>query len=259
MSFFKKITDLFLKRDPFGNIILLKRFIIATVGALTYVRFTLVNSLKIQGTEHLKGLPKSNVLFLSNHQTYFADVIAFYHIFCSVKWRFKNTINYPFYLLAPRVNNYYVAAEETMKDGGFLPRVLSYAGAVTIKRSWRAKGKNVDRGVDRSAFDKITKALEQGWVVSFPQGTTSPYAPLRKGTAHLIKISNPTVVPIVINGFRRAFDKKGLFFKKRGVKLQVTFKPPLKIDTSLSVDEIIEMVREAIEQVDVQNEKDQQD
>jgi 1-acyl-sn-glycerol-3-phosphate acyltransferase len=196
------------------------------------------------------------VLFLSNHQTYFADVIAFYHIFCSVKWRFKNTLNYPFYLLAPRVNNYYVAAEETMKDSGFLPRILSYAGAVTIRRSWRAKGKNVDRGVDRSAFDKITKALEQGWVVSFPQGTTSPYAPLRKGTAHLIKMTNPIVVPIVINGFRRAFDKKGIFFKKRGVRLQVTFKPPLTLGNDLTPDEIIDLVRDAIEQDNSLKQKD---
>ena len=259
MSVFKKFFGHFLKRDPFGNIIILKRLIIAVVGALTYVRFTMVNSIKIQGTEHLRNLPKSNVLFLSNHQTYFADVIAFYHIFCSVKWRFKNTLNYPFYLLAPRVNNYYVAAEETMKDSGLLPRILSYAGAVTIRRSWRAKGKNVDRGVDRSAFDKITKALEQGWVVSFPQGTTSPYAPLRKGTAHLIKMTNPIVVPIVINGFRRAFDKKGIFFKKRGVKLQVTFKPPLTLAKDLTPDEIIDLVRDAIEQDNALKQKDQQE
>ena len=251
--------DKIFKRDPFGHIIILKRLIISVVGALTYVRFTLVNSIKISGTQHLKDLPKSNVLFLSNHQTYFADVIAFYHIFCSVKWRFKNTINYPFYLLAPRVNNYYVAAEETMKDSGLLPKILSYAGAVTIRRSWRAKGKNVDRGVDRSAFDKITKALEQGWVVSFPQGTTSPYAPIRKGTAHLIKMNNPIVVPIVINGFRRAFDKKGIFFKKRGVKLEVTFKEPIRFNPDITADEIVDIIRIAIEQQESIKEKDQAD
>ncbi|MEM1137016.1 MAG: lysophospholipid acyltransferase family protein [Bacteroidota bacterium] len=246
-----------LKRDPFGNIILLKRVIIGVVGALTYVRFTLVNSLKISGTEHLSALPANNVLFLSNHQTYFADVIAFYHIFCSVKWRFKNTINYPFYLLVPRVNNYYVAAEETMKDSGLIPKILSYAGAVTIRRSWRAKGKNVDRGVDRSAFDKITKALQQGWVVSFPQGTTSPYAPVRKGTAHLIRLNNPIVVPVVINGFRRAFDKKGLFFKKRGVKLEVNFKQPIHFSAEMSADEIVDIIRKEIEQEDITTGKQQ--
>ncbi len=247
------------KKDPFGNVIFIKRIIIGVVGALTYVRFTLVNSIKIKGTEHLSALPKNNVLFLSNHQTYFADVIAFYHIFCSVKWRFKNTINYPFYLLAPRVNNYYVAAEETMKDSGLLPRVLSYAGAVTIRRSWRAKGKDVDRGVDRSAFDKITKALEQGWVVSFPQGTTSPYAPIRRGTAHLVKMNNPIVVPIVINGFRRAFDKKGIFYKKRGVRLEVTFKEPIRFGDDITVDEIVEVIKSSIGQDGMIKEKDQKD
>ncbi|WP_020529463.1 lysophospholipid acyltransferase family protein [Flexithrix dorotheae] len=237
-----------LKKDPFGNYIILKRFLIGVVGAVTYPRFALTNSMKIEGTEHIENLPNTNVIFLSNHQTYFADVIAFYHIFCSVKWHFKNTINFPLYLLMPRVNNFYVAAEETMKDGGMIPRILSYAGAVTIKRSWRAKGQNVNRNVDENAFDKIKMALKQGWVVSFPQGTTSPYAPIRKGTAHLIKQLNPIVVPVVINGFRRAFDKKGLFYKKRGVKLEVKFKAPIVFPDNLSIDEIVETVREIIEQ-----------
>ena len=31
--------------------------------------------------EVLKSLPRGNVLFVSNHQTYFADVITFIHIF----------------------------------------------------------------------------------------------------------------------------------------------------------------------------------
>ena len=32
--------------------------------------------------------------------------------------------------------------------------------------------------------------------------------PLRKGTAHIIKQYKPVVVPIVIDGFRRSFDRK---------------------------------------------------
>lgn len=237
-----------LRSDPFGNNLLIKRFLISTVGMLTYPRFALVNKLDIQGTEHLKGLPNRNVLFLSNHQTYFADVIAFYHIFCSVKWGFQNTIENPIYLLMPRVNSYYVAAEETMKDSGLIPRIFSMAGAVTVKRSWRAKGSNVQRGLDANANEKIAKALQTGWVVSFPQGTTSPYAPVRKGTAHIIQECNPIVVPVVINGFRRAFDKKGFFFKKRGVTLSVRFKPAMHFDPNLPIDDLIEQVRAAIEQ-----------
>ncbi|MCS6833988.1 MAG: 1-acyl-sn-glycerol-3-phosphate acyltransferase [Flammeovirgaceae bacterium] len=236
-----------LPTDPFGNVLLLKRFLISVIGAATYSRFNIVNKLKVSGTEYLQSLPDNGVLFLSNHQTYFADVIALYHIFCSVKWKFKNSIDYPIYLLNPRVNNYFVAASETMKDG-FIPRLFSLAGAIQVERSWRAKGQNIKREVDKSAAEKIGKALSQGWVVSFPQGTTSPYAPIRKGTAHIIKEFNPIVVPVVINGFRRAFDKKGLFHKKRNTQLSVTFKEPMRFSPEESVEQIVEKITKVIEQ-----------
>ncbi len=247
-----------IRKDPFGNFIFIKRLLISFLAATTYGRFNIVNRLKIEGTEYLHGLPNKNVLFISNHQTYYADVIAMYHIFCSVKWRFKDTLGFPVYALAPRVNTYYVAAEETMKDSGLLPRIFSYAGAVTVKRSWRAAGKDVDRAPDFKAPEKIKKALEHGWVVNFPQGTTSPYAPIRKGTARIIHTYKPVVVPVVIDGFRRAFDKKGLFFKKRGTKLKVKFKEPLYFNENDSLEFIIDKIRSVIEQEPVdQNRKEQ--
>ena len=238
----------FLRKDPFGNVLFLKRVLIAVIGGVSYPRLNISNVTKIEGAEHLKNLPENGVLFLSNHQTYFTDVIAFYHVFCSVKWGFINTINFPIYLLNPRVNVYYVAASETMHEGGFIPKLFSYAGAITVERSWRAKGKNVKREVDSQGQDKIGQALKQGWLVSFPQGTTTPYAPVRKGTAHLIKDYQPIIVPVVINGFRRAFDKKGLFLKKRNTTLSIKFKEPIHFDNNQSVDEIVEQVKELIEQ-----------
>ncbi len=235
------------ERDPFGNSLLVRRMIIGLVGWLTYARYTVVNRIQIEGTEHLENLPINNVLFLSNHQTYFADVIAFFHVFCAVKWGFQNTLLPPLYLLGPRARQYYVAASETMQKG-IVPRVFAAGGALTIERSWRAEGREVQRSVDTSANDKIAKALAHGWVVSFPQGTTSPYAPIRKGTGHLIKNIDPIVVPVVINGFRRAFDKKGLRFKKRNTLLTVRFKAPLQVDPDDTVDDIVAKVRQAIEQ-----------
>jgi 1-acyl-sn-glycerol-3-phosphate acyltransferase len=85
-------------------------------------------------------------------------------------------------------------------------------------------------------------------VITFPQGTTKPFAPGRKGTAHIIKNNQPTVIPVVINGFWRAFNKTGLSFKKRGVRLQIRFKEPMVIDYTQPVEEILEQVMEAIEQ-----------
>lgn len=234
------------EKDPFGNWMLLKRFIIFLAGYPTYWRLAVANKLKVEGTEYLADLPNQNVFFISNHQTYFADVITFYQVFCSVKWGFGKNL-FPIYLLAPRARTFYIAAKETMKKG-FIPRMLSLAGAILVERSWRAEGANVQRAVDTSASDKVSMGLQYGWVVSFPQGTTSPYAPIRKGTAHIIKENNPIVVPVVIDGFRRAFNKTGLGYKKRNTVLHVRFKKPIYFTEDQTLEEITEIVKHIIEQ-----------
>lgn len=238
MSWISKVKKIkLIRKDPFGNFLFLKRMLVGVLGAATYPRFNILNNTKVEGAEHLMNLPNKGVMFISNHQTYFADVMVMYHVFCSVKWKFKN-INFPVYLLNPRTKMFYVAAEETMKDGGWLPKLLAYTGAVTIKRSWRAKGEEVQRGADTSAPNKIKQALAEGWVVTFPQGTTKAFAPVRKGSAHLIHELKPIVVPVYINGFRRAFDKKGFFLKKRGTNLQVTFKKPVQFTDEHTIADI---------------------
>jgi 1-acyl-sn-glycerol-3-phosphate acyltransferase len=121
-------------------------------------------------------------------------------------------------------------------------------GALTVKRTWRAEGQEVRRGLDPSDTRKITQALEKNWVITFPQGTTKPFAPGRKGTAYIIKQNQPIVVPVIINGFWRAFNKKGLKFKKRGSLLSVKFKEPLVIDFDLPSEVILDQVMDAIEQ-----------
>ena len=100
-----------------------------------------------------------------------------------------------------------------------------------------------------SDISNIGTALDDGWVITFPQGTTTPFKPLRKGTAHIIKKYKPIVVPIVIDGFRRSFDKKGLLIKKKGILQSMVIKEPLAIDyENASMDEIIEQLEYAIEQ-----------
>ncbi|MFT6478186.1 MAG: 1-acyl-sn-glycerol-3-phosphate acyltransferase [Spirosomataceae bacterium] len=234
------------EKDPFGNWLILKRIIVSVAVLPTFWRLAVANKLRIEGSEHIKNLPNTNVFFISNHQTYFADVITFYHIFCSVKWGFGRVL-IPFYMLAPRARTYYIAAKETMQKG-ILPRLFSLAGAILVERSWRAEGENVKRSVDTSASDKVAQGLGFGWVVSFPQGTTSPYAPIRKGTARIIKDNNPIVVPVVINGFRRAFNKTGLGYKKRNTELSVRFKEPIYFTKDQSLEEITEIVKNIIEQ-----------
>jgi 1-acyl-sn-glycerol-3-phosphate acyltransferase len=233
--------------EKLKHIRIVRYIVYAVVGIITYPGLVLFNKIKIEGTEHLKNLPRKNVLFVSNHQTYFADVITFIHIFCAVKWRKENRLGLPYYLLNPFTNLYYVAAEETMK-GSLISKFFTLAGALTVKRTWRSEGKEVRRGLDPSDTRKIDKALATSWVITFPQGTTKPFAPGRKGTAFIIKNCQPTVIPVVINGFWRAFNKKGLKFKKKGSLLSVRFKEPMVIDYTLPTEIILEQVMDAIEQ-----------
>lgn len=235
------------KKNIFEQIILFKVLLIKIVGLASYPGMQWVNKLKVKGAEELKGIPDSNVLFVSNHQTYFADVVAIYHgIFSHLTGRHNNT-RFPSFLTTSKHNMYFVAAEETMKSG-FLPKIFRYGGAITVKRTWRSKGEEVQREVDPKDPRNIERALDDGWVLTFPQGTTSPFVQGRKGTAHLIKNSNCVVVPVTINGFRRAFDKRGLRFKKKGTTLEVNFKKPIRFSSDKPVDDILKEIMKAIEQ-----------
>lgn len=223
-------------RDPFGNVRFLRQFLTALIGMATYMQINLINRLHIVNADVLQDLPEENVLFVSNHQTYFVDVIALYHVFSASKWGFKN-INFPLYLFFPKVRAYYIAAEETMRNNGLLSRMFGYAGAVTVKRSWRHDGSEVERNSDLRAPVKIKKALEDGWVINFPQGTTDPKAPVRKGSANIIRVLKPLVVPVTIDGFNTSFGKKGLWPKRR-TKLTIKFSDPIRFEDQHSVDDV---------------------
>jgi 1-acyl-sn-glycerol-3-phosphate acyltransferase len=233
--------------DRFKETKLVQGLVYAIVGAISYPGINIINKLQINGMENLHKLPKQNVLFVSNHQTYFAEVVTFIHIFCAVSWRKKHRLGIPFYLLWPNTRIKYVAAEETMKSN-WISKILSLGGAITVKRTWRAEGQEVRKSLDPSDTRKIERALKNNWVITFPQGTTKPFAPGRKGTAFIIQQHRPIVIPVVINGYWRAFDKKGLRFKKKGSQLTVTFKEPLEIDYNDTCENILEKVMDSIEQ-----------
>lgn len=233
--------------DRLKNIKLVRKFVYAVVGLVSYPGLAMINKLKVTGVEHLKDLPKEKVLFVSNHQTYFADVITFLHIFCALKWGKINKLGVPYYLLNPFTRVNYVAAEATM-NGSWISRFFTLAGALTVRRTWNAESKETRKGLDPSDTRKITRALEQNWVITFPQGTTKAFAPGRKGTVLIIRQSRPIVIPVVIDGFWRAFNKTGLRLRKKGTLLTVRFKPPLVIDYDASSDQILEQIMDAIEQ-----------
>jgi 1-acyl-sn-glycerol-3-phosphate acyltransferase len=236
------------KRNPFGHILFLKKWLIRIFGVMTHQRYRGFNQMHIEGSEIIKSLPETGVLFISNHQTYFADVVAMFHVFNASLSGRDDSIKNVGYLWNPKLNIYYVAASETMKEG-LLPRILAYAGAITVERTWRAKGQDIKREVNPNDTENIKIALDDGWVITFPQGTTRSFKPVRKGTAHIIKQHKPIVVPIVIDGFRRSFDRKGLRIKKKGILQSMVIKEPLDIDyDNESIEEIVEKIEYAIEQ-----------
>ncbi len=236
------------KRNPFGHILFLKKWLIRIFGTLTHQRYRGFNELKIEGSDIIKNLPSTGVLFVSNHQTYFADVVAMFHVFNASLSNRVDSIKNVGYLWNPKLNIYYIAAKETMK-AGLLPKILAYAGAISVERTWRDKGQDIQREVNLDDTKNIGIALNDGWVITFPQGTTKPWKPIRKGTAHIIKQYKPIVVPIVIDGFRRSFDKKGLRIKKKNILQSMEIKRPLDIDyENETIEEIVEKLEYAIEQ-----------
>jgi len=236
------------KKNIFGQYLFIKKWIIRIIGTLSHRRYHGYNDLQIEGSDILRNLPETNVLFISNHQTYFADVVAMFHVFNAALSGRDDNIKNVGYLWDPKLNLYYVAAKETMKSG-FLPKIFAYAGSISIERTWRSSGEDVNRQVKMSDISNINKALNDGWVITFPQGTTTPFKPIRKGTAHIIKRYKPIVVPIVIDGFRRSFDKKGIRIKKKNILQSMEIKAPLEIDYDIeSIDQIVEKIEYAIEQ-----------
>jgi 1-acyl-sn-glycerol-3-phosphate acyltransferase len=115
------------KREDFFNKVIdsrpIKGFVYAIIGFISYSGINLISKLKINGMDRLRKLPKQNVIFVSNHHTYFADVITMMHVFCAASWGRKKTLGFPIYLLWPFIKVKYVAASTTMKRT-FYPEYL---------------------------------------------------------------------------------------------------------------------------------------
>ena len=226
-----------MKKNIFGQTIFLKRLIIGFVGLITHRTFS-SKRFEIKGSKNLVNLPRTNVLFVSNHQTYFYDVIAMLHVFnSSVKGRI-DSVKKPKYLISPKTNLYYIASLETMKKS-IITKLLTYAGAVLVQRSWRDSGESVSRDIRSEDPDKIKLALKDGWVITFPRGTTDNSKPIRKGTAHIIKNNDPLIVPINLIGFKDVFQRNGLKVINRKKFFSIEIMKPLQIDmTKKSIEEI---------------------
>ena len=234
------------KKNVFGQSIWFKKKIFQTVGRFVLWYLLKPNKIVISGSKILTEIPSQNVLFVSNHQTIFTDVIAMFQaMFATLNGQIDSIEDWS-YLKNPKVNVYYVAARETMEKG-IRARILALAGAVTVDRTWRKGDEMIKREVNPNDTKSIGIAIQDGWVVTFPQGTTRKGAPVRKGTAHIIKQHKPIVIPVRVDGFRTAFDKTGLKRLQKGTELSLKFGKPLEIDyENDSVDDLIKKLGVAI-------------
>lgn len=230
-------------RDAQGTPIAVKRGLQWALGWASYPLLFAMNRLVVRGVDHLRDLPLTGVLFASNHQTYYMDVIGMIHAFGGAFHRLS------YLTIPPRLGHvYYVAAEETMLAAGWLPKLFTYTGAINIKRSWKYGEEEVDREVDLDGAARIGHALTRGWVITFPQGTTEPDAPGRIGTARLVRQFRPLVVPTRIEGFGRAFHRsKPFVMRDRNVPLSIEFRAPLALDYSAPAETILDLLMEGIQ------------
>jgi 1-acyl-sn-glycerol-3-phosphate acyltransferase len=195
----------------------LRRGIITSLGlGFTIPYFRLLNRVKVTGDAIIDKLPRKNVVFLSNHQTYFMEAMA---IFDVVYVRHRLPLENPFMCFS--------AATETMKHNP-LTQLFTKAGGVTFRRSFREGGKDVRRGADFEGIAKVEAAIANGWLLHFPAGTTQKGAPLRPGVAQLLHRTKAVAVPVRVDGFRNLLLYRQIPGKVLK-KCRVALHPPLDL------------------------------
>ena len=195
----------------------LRRGLLASFGVgFTVPYFAILNDVHVEGDEVLKELPRKNVVFLANHQTYFLEAIAFFDLVY---------VRHQMPLESPIVR--FSAAEETMKQN-LLTKLMTLAGGVTFKRSFREAGEDVRRPVDLEGVARVEEAIQNGWLLHFPAGTTRKGAPLRAGVARLLHHTRAVALPVRVDGFRDLLLHKqvpGKLFRRCSLRIH----PPLDL------------------------------
>jgi 1-acyl-sn-glycerol-3-phosphate acyltransferase len=179
--------------------------------------FAILNDVHVEGDEILPDLPRRNVVFLANHQTYFLEAITFFDLVY---------VRHQFPLEDPVLR--FSAAEETMKKN-LLTRLMTLAGGVTFRRSFREGGVDINRPVDLQGVERVEEAISSGWLLHFPAGTTKKGAPLRSGVARLLHHTRAVALPLRVDGFRELLLHKqvpGKLFRSCSLKIH----PPLPLD-----------------------------
>jgi 1-acyl-sn-glycerol-3-phosphate acyltransferase len=195
-----------------------RRGVLASFGVgFSVPYFAILNDVHVEGDDVLPKLPRRNVVFLANHQTYFLEAIAFFDL---VYVRHQLPLENPVVRFS--------AAEETMKQN-LLTKLMTLAGGVTFRRSFREGGQDVNRPVDLDGVARVEEAIRDGWLLHFPAGTTRKGAPLRSGVTRLLHNTKAIALTVRVDGFRELLLHKqvpGKLFKQCSLRIH----PPLALD-----------------------------
>jgi 1-acyl-sn-glycerol-3-phosphate acyltransferase len=195
----------------------LRRGLLAGFGVgFTVPYLAILNDVHVEGDGVLKDLPRRNVVFLANHQTYFLEALAFFDL---VYVRHQLPLEDPVLRFS--------AAEETMKKN-LLTKLMTLAGGVTFRRSFREGGVDVQRAVDLDGVARVEEAIRDGWLLHFPAGTTKKGAPLRSGVSRLLHSTKAVALPLRVDGFRDLLLHKqvpGRLFQRCSLQIH----PPLDL------------------------------
>jgi 1-acyl-sn-glycerol-3-phosphate acyltransferase len=197
----------------------LRRGLLTGFGVgFTVPYLAILNDVHVEGDSVLKELPRRNVVFLANHQTYFMEALAFFDLVY---------VRHQFPLEDPMLR--FSAAEETMKKN-LLTKLMGLAGGVMFRRSFREGGVDVNRPVDLDGVARVEEAIRDGWLLHFPAGTTRKGAPLRAGVSRLLHSTKAVALPLRVDGFRDMLLHKqvpGKLFKRCSLKIH----PPLDLES----------------------------
>lgn len=174
---------------------------------LGFFFFNILNRTIVAGREHVPRGP--NTLMMSNHQTMIDSFIVGLSVY------------YPESLIRPSLIPWNPAAEENLYKTALIGWLADNWKCIPVARGRK----------DVSAIYKIGKALRFSPVLLFPEGTRSRSGDIRDGRGGaglMILETNPTVVPVCIDGMDKVLPI-GASLPRIFKKIYVRFGKPIDL------------------------------
>jgi 1-acyl-sn-glycerol-3-phosphate acyltransferase len=183
------------------------------------------NRVEILGKENRPLKNDRSVLLLSNHISAidpFLIVITSHPYFSPVFWH------------AP--------AKEELFDYPVVRNIIASWGAFPVRRGKR----------DHEAMNQMTKMLQDGVILLFPEGTRSKDGSLLKGRPGVGKIiweARPDkIIPVVVEGTNRVLPR-GKIIPRPGKKTRIYYGKPIDLSPYYQKEPAIEVTQQMVDEV----------